>query len=290
MISKLENEKMKIEVDTEGAQLQQLFLKAADKNYLWHGDPKYWGRRAPVLFPIVGRLKNNQYLYNGKTYQMTQHGFARDNEFELVEEKQDSLTYALEENEATLEKYPFKFRLELKYIIQNNSLAVKYRVINKDQKDIYFSIGAHPAFYWPLADDEKKEDYYLEFEKEEKAEKYLLESGLLNHQTEPVLDNQKILNLNSDIFKDDALVFKDLQSEKIALKSRSSELEVELEFKNFPYLGIWSQSAEAPFICLEPWQGIADSIDSSGRIEEKEGIKKLSPGEEFSCTHKITIK
>ncbi len=236
------------------------------------------------------RNEDNQYVYDGKTYQMTQHGFARDNEFELLEEKQNSLTYVLEENEATLKKYPFKFRLELKYTIKESSLAVKYRVINKDQKDMYFSIGAHPAFYWPLTDDEKKEDYYLEFEKEEKAEKYLLEAGLLNHQTEQVLDNQKILELNSEIFKDDALVFKNLKSEKVTLKSKKSEREVDMRFKNFPYLGIWSQSKEAPFICLEPWQGIADSVDSSGKIEEKEGIKQLSPAEEFSCTHTITIK
>ena len=290
MISRIENKKIKIEVDTAGAQLQQLVLKEDDKNYLWHGDPEYWGRRAPVLFPIVGRLKNDQYTYNDQEYQMTQHGFARDNEFELLEEGQDSLTYVLAENEATLEKYPFKFRLELKYTINENSLAVKYKVINTDQKDIYFSIGAHPAFYWPLTDGEKKEDYYLEFEKEEEAEKYLLEAGLLNHQTEQVLENQKILELNSEIFKDDALVFKNLESEKVTLKSRKSEREVKMEFKNFPYLGIWSQSAEAPFICLEPWQGIADSVDSSGRIEEKEGINKLSPGEKFECTHIITIK
>ncbi len=289
MISKLENDKIKIEVDTKGAQLQQLFLKENDKNYLWHGDPKYWGRRAPVLFPIVGRLKDNQYVYAGKTYQMTQHGFARDNEFELLEKKQDSLTYVLEENEATLEKYPFKFRLEIKYTINENSLAVKYKVINKDHKDMYFSIGAHPAFYWPLRDGEEKEDYYLEFEKEEEAEKYLLEEGLLNHQTESILDNQKILELNSEIFKDDALVFKNLKSEKVTLKSKKSEREVEMKFKNFPYLGIWSQSEEAPFICLEPWHGIADSVDSSGKLEEKEGIMSLDTGNNFESTYLIKI-
>lgn len=289
MISKLENDKIKIEVDTKGAQLQQLFLKENDKNYLWHGDPKYWGRRAPVLFPIVGRLKDNQYVYAGKTYQMTQHGFARDNEFELLEKKQDSLTYVLEENEATLEKYPFKFRLEIKYTINENSLAVKYKVINKDHKDMYFSIGAHPAFYWPLRDGEEKEDYYLEFEKEEEAEIYLLEEGLLNHQTESILDNQKILELNSEIFKDDALVFKNLKSEKVTLKSKKSEREVEMKFKNFPYLGIWSQSEEAPFICLEPWHGIADSVDSSGKLEEKEGIMSLDTGNNFESTYLIKI-
>ncbi|RAK05179.1 galactose mutarotase-like enzyme [Halanaerobium saccharolyticum] len=289
MISKLENNEIKIKVDTQGAQLQKLILKEDQKNYLWHGDSKYWGRRAPVLFPIVGRLKNDKYLYNGQEYQMTQHGFARDNEFELVDQDKNFLTYALEENRETLKKYPFRFRLEIKYTIKENSLAVTYRVINQDQKDMYFSIGAHPAFYWPLAENESKADYYLEFEKEENADKYLLDSGLLNNEKVKVLSNSKILELQPDIFKDDALVFKDLKSEKITLKSRKSNREVQVEFNNFPYLGIWSQSAAAPFICIEPWQGIADSVNSSGKLEEKEGIKRLKAGGIFKCTHTITI-
>lgn len=290
MISKLENEKIKIEVDTKGAQLQKLILKNDDKNYLWHGDSKYWGRSAPVLFPIVGRLKEDKYIYNNQEYQMSQHGFARDNEFQLVDQGNNYLTYALEENEKTLKKYPFRFRLEIKYTIKDSSLTVKYQVINSDQKELFFSIGAHPAFYWPLNEDEKKEDYYLEFEKKEKAAKYLLEAGLLNNQQELILDNQKILELDSNIFKDDALVFKNLNSEKISLKSRKSEREVQVEFKKFPYLGIWSQSAAAPFICIEPWHGIADSVDSSGRIEEKEGIKNLKAGAHFQAKYIITIK
>ncbi|MFN2341239.1 MAG: aldose 1-epimerase family protein [Halanaerobium sp.] len=289
MISKLENKKIKIAVDTDGAQLQELILKKDNKNYLWHGDSKYWGRRAPVLFPIVGRLKDDKYSYDGQLYEMTQHGFARDKEFELVEQSKTHLTYSLEQSRDTLEKYPFKFRLQIKYTIQGNSLAISYRVFNQDQKDIYFSIGAHPAFYWPLNQNEKKEDYYLEFEEKEKAAKYLLVDGLLNHEKELILDNQKTIELSPDIFKDDALVFKDLKSEKVTLKSKKSEREVEMEFKNFPYLGIWSQSTEAPFICLEPWQGIADSVDSSGKLEEKEGINHLKTGEDFKCTHTITI-
>ncbi|MFW5979416.1 MAG: aldose 1-epimerase family protein [Halanaerobium sp.] len=290
MLSKIENQELEVEVDSRGAQLQKIILKKDNKNYLWHGDAKFWGRRAPVLFPIVGRLKKDKYQYRDQEYRMTQHGFARDKEFELVEEDENYLTYALEEDNNTLKIYPFKFRLQIKYTIESNSLAVTYRVVNQDPKDIFFSIGAHPAFYWPLNEDEKKEDYYLEFEKEEKAARYLLENGLLSQQTELLLNNQKTLKLTPEIFKNDALVFKDLKSKKVALKSRKSEREVELEFNNFPYFGIWSQSAAAPFICLEPWQGIADSVESSAKIEEKEGINQLKPGGEFNCTHTITIK
>ena len=267
-----------------------LVLKKDNKNYLWHGDSKYWGRTAPVLFPIVGRLKDDSYIYNNQEYKMTQHGFARDNKFELVEEARNYLIYALEAAPETLEQYPFKFRLEIKYSLRGNSLNITYQVINQDQKDMYFSIGAHPAFYWPLTEAEKKEDYYLEFEKKEEAARYLLEAGLLNQQQELILDNQKSLELFPDIFEDDALVFKDLKSEKITLKSKKSERKVQVEFKDFPYLGIWSQSAEAPFICLEPWHGIADAVDSSFRIEEKEGVNQLAPGNKFKATHTITIK
>lgn len=289
MISKLENEKIKIEVDTAGAELKKLILKKDNKNYLWHGDSKYWGRRAPVLFPIVGRLKDNKYTYQGKEYRMTQHGFARDKDFKLVEEKSDGLRYRLEDDDSTLEIYPFSFILDIIYKIKGNKLSIKYHVKNENKEEMYFSIGAHPAFYWPLIEEEEKQDYYLEFEKKEEASRYLLEEGLLNHETEKIIDDSKILDLKADTFKDDALVFKNLKSEAAALKSRNSDRKIEMEFKGFPYLGIWSQSAEAPFICIEPWQGIADSVDSSGKLEEKEGINKLQAAEEFSFEYSILI-
>ena len=289
MISKLENEKIKVEVDTAGAELKKLLLKQNNKNYLWHGDSKYWGRRAPVLFPIVGRLKDNKYRYQEKEYKMTQHGFARDKEFELVEQKKNMLRYRLEDDHSTLEIYPFSFTLDIIYKIEANKVLIKYIVKNKNKNEMYFSIGAHPAFYWPLTDQGEKEDYYLEFEKKEDASRYLLAEGLLNHKTEKTIYNSKVLELQADTFKDDALVFKDLKSEAVALKNKNSDHKIEMEFKGFPYLGIWSQSAEAPFICIEPWQGIADSIDSSGRLEEKEGINKLGPEEEFSCEYSISI-
>jgi len=289
MISKLENDKILIKADSLGAELKKLVLKKNNKDYLWHGDSKYWGRSAPVLFPFVGRLKDDKYVYNNQEYKMTQHGFARDKEFELIDQGENHLTFSLTEDKASLKKYPFKFRLEIKYKIKGNSLAVSYKVRNCDQKKMFFSIGAHPAFYWPLNKNENKEDYYLEFNKTETASRYLLESGLLNNQKEKLIEKSKKLELKADTFKDDALVFKDIKSEKIILKSRKSEAKVEMEFEGFPYLGIWSQSAAAPFICLEPWHGIADSVDSSGKLEEKEGIMSLEAGNNFESTYVIKI-
>jgi galactose mutarotase-like enzyme len=289
MISKLENDKILIKADSLGAELKKLVLKKNNKNYLWHGDSKYWGRSAPVLFPFVGRLKDDKYTYNNQEYKMTQHGFARDKEFELIDQGENHLIFSLTEDKASLKKYPFKFRLEIKYEIKGNSLAVSYKVRNCDQKKMFFSIGAHPAFYWPLNKNENKEDYYLEFNKTETASRYLLESGLLNNKKEKLMEKSKKLDLKADTFKDDALVFKDIKSEKIILKSRKTEAKVEMEFEGFPYLGIWSQSAAAPFICLEPWHGIADSVDSSGKLEEKEGIMSLEAGNNFESTYVIKI-
>jgi galactose mutarotase-like enzyme len=289
MISKLENDKILIKADSLGAELKKLVLKKNNKNYLWHGDSKYWGRSAPVLFPFVGHLKDDKYTYNNQEYKMTQHGFARDKEFELIDQGENHLIFSLTEDKASLKKYPFKFRLEIKYEIKGNSLAVSYKVRNCDQKKMFFSIGAHPAFYWPLNKNETKEDYYLEFKKTETASRYLLESGLLNNKKEKLMEKSKKLDLKADTFKDDALVFKDIKSEKIILKSRKTEAKVEMEFEGFPYLGIWSQSAAAPFICLEPWHGIADSVDSSGKLEEKEGIMSLEAGNNFESTYVIKI-
>ena len=281
MLTAIENEDLKITADSDGAQLQSLIFKEDGKNYLWHGDSKYWGRRAPVLFPIVGRLKDDRYFYDEEEYKMTQHGFARDMEFELSESSDKHLLYTLNYNQQTLKIYPFKFKLEIKYELENNKLNISYRIFNEDKKEMYYSIGAHPAFYWPFKEGEKKE---------ENAARYLLDDGLLNNQKEILLDKEKKLDLYPGLFKDDALVFKNISSNKVALKSKKSSREVELEFKDFPYLGIWSQSAEAPFICIEPWQGISDSTDSSGRLEEKEGINALKAGESDYFKHSIKIK
>lgn len=290
MITELENEVTKIEVDTAGAQLQSFILKADNKDYLWSGDAKYWKRKAPVLFPIVGRLKNNTYNYAGKEYEMSQHGFARDMEFELIEHSAQALTYSLKATAETLKIYPFQFELLIKYQLEKNKLKISYQVNNQDEKEMYFSIGAHPAFNWPLSKDETKSDYVLEFEHPENAARYLLADGLLTGSTKPMLVDSKTIKLKADLFENDALVFKNLKSEIITFRSRSTEREVKIEFAGFPYLGIWSQSIKAPFICLEPWHGVADIQKSSGNLTEKIGIKSLAVGETFKTGYTISIK
>lgn len=288
---KIENEELLAEFELHGAQLRRLKSKVKAKDFLWHGDAKYWKRSAPILFPIVGRLKNDQYQFEGKKYSLSQHGFARDKDFELRENKKDSILFRLIHSQATLEVYPFKFELYIEYRLKKNKLEIEYRLKNIDQKAIYFSIGAHPAFYWPLDKNLSKEDYILEFEKVENLKRYLLnDEGLLTGQSEEFLKESKKIELKEELFKADALVFKNPKSESITLKSPLSNDELKLNFESFPYLGIWSKAEGAPFICIEPWYGIADSVDSTGDLKNKEGIIRLKSGKQFSCQHSIEIK
>ena len=288
---KIENEELLVEFQLLGAQMRRLKSKTKDKDYLWHGDAKYWKRSAPILFPIVGRLKNDEYEIDGKKYKLSQHGFARDKDFELREKKEESILFRLIYSQATLEVYPFKFELYIEYSLNKNMVEIEYRVKNIDERDIYFSIGAHPAFYWPLDKDLSKEDYILEFEQPENLKIHLLnEAGLLKNQSKEFLKNSRTIELKEELFAADALIFKTTESQSISLKSQLSNSEVKLNFTSFPYLGIWSKAKGAPFICIEPWYGIADSVDSEGDLKNKEGIIRLKKEAEFSCQHSIEIK
>jgi len=290
MRMKLENEYVTATINSLGAELCSLQLKEDGTEYLWQADPAYWGRHAPVLFPIVGRLLNNEYSLGGKVYQLSQHGFARDMEFILREHDEQHAVYQLLSNEKTLEKYPSKFELLIEYTLQGHEVIIQYKVKNQDEKDMYFSIGAHPGFRCPLQNGECFEDYYLAFSERETAAKSLLKNGFVSDQTEIVLQNDNIIPLSYELFKDDALVFKGLRSDAIMLKSRKSSKTVMMKCAGFPYYGIWSKpEGGAPFICLEPWYGVADKIGDKIDFAEKEGINILKVGECFTCQYSITI-
>ena len=290
MIIKLENQYVTASINSLGAELCSFKLKEDGTEYLWQADPGYWGRHAPVLFPIVGRLVDNEYKLCNQVYQLSQHGFARDMEFALRESDEQHAVYQLLANEKTLEKYPSQFELLIEYTLKGHELLIEYKVGNLGNKDMYFSIGAHPGFRCPLEEGECFEDYYLEFSQKETAYKYKLEQGFISDQMEIVLDNDNIIPLSYELFKDDALVFKGLQSEGITLKSRSGNKTVMMKFAGFPYHGIWSKpEGGAPFICLEPWYGVADKIGASKEFTEKEGIRALEPGEYFACQYSIMI-
>lgn len=285
----IKNSFIKAKIKSFGAELNSLQKIDEDLEYIWQGDSKYWNRHSPILFPIVGRLKNDSYTYQNQKYNMTQHGFARDKEFELVINEADFIEFRLKSDEKTLEIYPFSFELYLSYKLEKSKLIVSYKVINKSDDKMLFSIGAHPAFNWTLKEDEKKEDYFIEFEDLKQIKRYFLNDlGLLYKKEDlKIIDNK--IPLNEKLFKNDALVFNDLNIKRVSLKSIKNENFVRLNFEKFPYLGIWSKPSGAPFICIEPWFGIADDENSIQNFEEKKGLISLQKNEIFSCFYSIEV-
>ena len=285
----IKNEHIKAKIKSFGAELNSLQKIDEDLEYMWQGDSKYWNRHSPILFPIVGRLKNDSYTYQNQKYNMTQHGFARDKEFEVIKNEVDFIEFRLKSDEKTLEIYPFSFELYLSYKVEKSSLIISYKVVNKSDDKMLFSIGAHPAFNWTLKEDEKKENYFLEFENIKETKRYFLnDKGLVYDSVDlKIIDNK--IALNEELFKNDALVFEDLNIKTLTLKNSINENYIKLNFENFPYLGIWSKPTGAPFICIEPWFGVADDENSNQNFEDKKGIITLEKDEIFSCFYIIEI-
>lgn len=290
MVYSLENENLKIQVSSYGAELNSLFSKKANIEYLWNRDPAGWKYQTPILFPIVGKVKDSKYLVGDKVYELPQHGLARLSEFTLLQKSKNAIRFELMYSEDSLKVYPFKFKLDCEYILNDNEVEVKYRVSNIDNQKMYFSIGAHPAFMCPRKEGESIEDYYLEFNRKETAYIMLLtEDGYLSREKELYLNNSSIINLKSNTFENDALVFSNLNSDKVTLKSKKDSRLLSLSFNGFPYLGIWAPKNGASLICIEPWYGHADFYDFSGDISEKPGIIELDIDKTFDCSYKITI-
>lgn len=288
----LENENIKISASTLGGELNSLISKKDNTEYLWNGDEKYWKYHSPILFPIVGKVLNNKYRAEGNEYELPQHGLARTREFTMVEKDDSHIVFELLWSEDTLKIYPYKFSLRLTYELLENGIKVGYTVKNLDDKEIYFSIGGHPAFMCPLVKDEKFEDYYFEFNKKENTSIMELDTdkGYFTGKRKEFLNNSNIINLNLELFKYDALVFSNLTSNLITLKSNKNNKELTMDFTGFPYLALWTKPTGAPFICIEPWYGHADYDNFSGELKDKSGIEKLAINEEFNAEYKLFIK
>lgn len=286
----IKNKFLKAKIKSFGAELNS--LKKVDNDnleYIWQGDNKYWARHSPILFPIVGRLKEDSYLYKNQKYTMTQHGFARDCEFEVMDKKEDFIEFKIKNDEKSLEIYPFLFELYLSYKLEKNLLIISYKVVNKSDGAMFFSIGAHPAFNWTLKDNENKEDYFLEFENIKNTKRYFLNDFGLIYKNEDleIIDNK--IPLNEKLFQNDALVFSDLNIQNITFKNSKNSHFIKLNFEKFPYLGVWSKPTGCPFLCIEPWFGVADDIESNQNFEEKRGILELKNGEIFEASYSIEI-
>ncbi len=273
-----------IEVIQKGAELKSIRLD--EKEFMWDARPEYWGKTSPVLFPFVGGLKDGKFTYNGKEYKSGRHGFARDNEFELVEEGENFLKFLLKSNKETLKLYPFEFEFFITYEIKVNTVAIVYEVNNLTDGEMYFSLGAHPAF--ACNEEIDYTDFYLEFDKKEDADLYLLEGMYIKDEPVKYLRNEDKIQLTEKLFEGDALVFNNLKSNTLTLKNNKNNDFVKVSLTGFPWLGIWAPLG-APFVCIEPWYGVADFVSHNGKIEEKVAINKLEKGENFEAIMEITV-
>lgn len=281
MIVTISNEILTATINTLGAELISLVKNT--KNYIWQVDELYWNKTSPVLFPIVGRLKNDSYTFNGKTYQLPRHGFARNMEFTFDKKSDSQVIFELNETEETKAIYPFSFKLLMAYTLMENELVIEYFVRNQSDEVLPFSIGAHPAF----TISENFENYSLQFNAADTFETHHLENESFNGKTTLVDAKNNTINLNYALFEKDALVFKQLNSNEVTLKNKDKAI-LKVNYDHFPYLGIWTKQ-NAPFLCIEPWCGLADSSNHNGDLEEKEGINHLPAGEDFLRAIRIEI-
>ena len=283
----------RVEIAAQGAELTSFTSLATGLEYIWQADPAYWGRHAPLLFPIVGRLPDDTYLYHGQVYKLPQHGFARDQEFQLIQHDATSLTFQLVHDVATLSVYPFEFELRVRYELRGSTLQVSWRVRNPTAKqDLLFSIGAHPAFRCPLQPEagEQFEDYAFRFDHPVTLKRQLLRSGLRSGEAATVPTEHDILLLSYDLFADDALVFEHFDFTRLTLgRINGTGPWVRVQFDGFPYLGLWTKGPGAGFVCIEPWQGVASPTGPPQELRDKEGILMLKPGGVFEAGYTIEV-
>lgn len=282
MTTIIKNSILTAEIKHFGAELISLKTNL-NKEYIWEGNPEFWGKHSPVLFPIVGTLKNNLFHYNGMEYNLSRHGFARDMEFELIDASENSATFTLQSSAETVKVYPFEFELQIIYTLHENNLSIKYKVINNGKTAMPFSIGAHPAFALP----NQFENYAIAFEKEESLEYYLLENDLISNKTKKLEVHNKQVPLAYELFEDDALIFKTIKSKSVTILENENPI-LRVHFEDFPSLGIWTKM-KAPFICIEPWFGYSDTTENSGNLFEKEGIQILESNATFHSKFSIEI-
>lgn len=286
----ISNDCLQVRIQSKGAELSSIQSKKTGIEYIWQADPTIWASHAPVLFPIIGLLKENSCTINGSSFQIPKHGFVRHNEnLKVIAKTSTSISLQLEFSIQTLKMYPYKFKFVISFELKDNQLVVSHLVQNNDSDNIFFSLGAHPGFNCPLHKGANYSDYYLEFEHSENEETVLIsDKGLVTNETRPILNGHK-LKLRPDLFDDDALIFRNLASRKVSLKSAQYDEVVTVEYQDFPYLGIWAKP-NAPFVCIEPWLGIADHEDSDGDFLKKEGLLTLPKGEIFRAKYAIFIE
>ena len=286
----IENDDLSAGVLPTGAELCSLTDSKTNTEYIWQADPNIWNSHAPVLFPIIGILKNGEYYYESKRYQMPKHGIVRHNKnLKSTRRSESSLTLELMSSQKTLKNYPFSFQFQIEFTLDGRTLHINHTVRNLDDRPRYFSLGGHPAFNVPLYQDETYNDYYLQFDRKMNLSTHLLtEEGLVTNQEKNLIENDDKIKLHKNLFNNDALIFKNIPSKRVTLHSNKSGQILTVNYSDFRNLGVWAKPA-APFVCIEPWLGIADVENTSQDIKTKEGIIELMPSLTFDASYAITI-
>lgn len=279
---KLNNQDISITINSYGAELQELQHGEHGK-LLWQKDDAIWNRYAPILFPIVGRLVNDTYTYEGNIYTMRQHGFARDQIFELLEHHETSLTLCIKANDLSRAQYPFDFELRVTYTLYGRLLTITHEVINTDTKDLLFSIGGHPGFHI----DGNLNDYSLDFGGEYTVQQHLITGNYYSGETKEIKLNEAF-NLTESLFSSDAVVIKSPPFQSIGFGKKDGPTLLTLHCKDWSAVGLWTKP-DAPFFCIEPCWGWADAINSAGSLEKKEGMISLAPGRRSIHEYSIEV-
>jgi len=291
MLYTIENAKIKVTVTDMGAEMTSLILKKTGVEYLWQADPEYWTGHAYNLFPICGRLWEGKYTYQGKTYEMNLHGFARKTAYEMVEQTENSLTFKLTDSDVTYAQYPFHFELLLTYTLDGASVITNFHVVNKDEKELIYAIGGHPGFNVPLAEGESFTDYTISFaEKCEPRQLCMSETCYYLNETKPFkVRCGKSFGLSHDLFDNDAIFLTNV-AEEVTLKSSVSKRFVKVTYPGMKYVGFWHKpQTEAPYVCIEPWMSVPADDGKVDDLETKRDMLRLAPGAQWDKAFTITI-
>ncbi|KRN98377.1 aldose 1-epimerase family protein [Companilactobacillus kimchiensis] len=290
-VYQLKNDFLTVKINSLGAEMNSI-QNTEDSEFIWQADPKVWGRHAPVLFPIVGRLQDDHYFVDGKEYKMTQHGFARDQDFALDSQTDTKLVLSLTTSEASLEKYPYHFKLRIVYQLIKDTLQISYLVDSMEEsEDMYFSIGAHPGFTVPFDKGLNYEDYKVQIEPAESRTHIPIVDHLVDLNGEKKVENQNF-SLTRDYFVDDAVVYRLNEPAEVQIKSDKSDHKITLDTGNAKFFGMWSTYPDdnGKFMCIEPWWGLADKTDTDNNLKNKYAINKLAPKEQFEGYFSISVK
>lgn len=288
---RIENNILTVTLSDKGAELLSVIGKYSQHEYIWQGSDQNWSRHAPILFPIVGKLKEDSYSYQGQKYQMPQHGFARDAQFKVTYQDKESITFSLKDTAATRKIYPFHFELRVNYTLLNDLLEINFSVLNLDNQEMLFAIGGHPGFNVPVSQDISKEDFYFKFQPSNARIRIPYQGKFLNWDQRYLASTNSLLGLRDSLFANDALIYQMRgHDNKLSIRTDSGDFHINVWSRNAPYMGIWSPYPKvADFVCVEFLWGIADTLDADGNLADKRGMNRLAANSRFNTGYSISF-